>query len=265
MKTINPYNTPRGWLTSLGVIVLAFALFISALITVTTLSGSAVMGAIVANVVLVVVGMIWLRSKANRSDSPIQVRSWAELKQPYFWAMVGAGLVLSWLAGQSLAAWLYSYVGSANFESHVQSQNTAPVVLLLLVTLVLAPAGEEVLMRGVAYTQLRKHLPPVVAAVLTAGIFSLMHLNVVQIAVALPLGLLLAAVYEHTGRLLPVIVLHSIFNLAAALVSVSFVAALASLWFVLLSGTVLAVILWWLYTSAGANAPSVDKSVRRKS
>lgn len=265
MKTANPNNTLKGWLASLGLITVAFALFISVTIGVSQLTHSAAAGAITANVVIVVAGVVWLRSAAHKATTPILVRNLTGPNQPSFWGMVGMGLVLCWIVGQATAAWLYSYLGSANFESQMQSQNATPVALLLLVILVLAPAGEEVLMRGIAYSQLRKHVAPWAAALISAGVFSLLHLNLVQIAVTLPLGLLLAVVYEHTGRLLPVILLHMVFNVGAAFVDPSIVLVLATPWFILVGGSVIAVILVWLYTSAGSNESAGTKAVQVKS
>ena len=103
-----------------------------------------------------------------------------------------------------------------------------PVLLLLFAMVVAAPAGEEALMRGLVYPLLRRRWPVAAAALVSSLAFALLHGNLVQIAVALPLGLLLAFVYEHVRRLWPVIVLHALFNLAAALVPVPLVEVLAT-------------------------------------
>ncbi|MET3172925.1 UNVERIFIED_ORG: membrane protease YdiL (CAAX protease family) [Arthrobacter sp. UYCu721] len=244
----NPNNTLRGWFTSLAVVVGALALYLSAAIIATLLSGSPMTGAVVSNAVLFTAGLLWLHSNRHQGGSEIPVRRHGGLSRgPGFWALVSITLVFCWLVGQAAAMWLYGLVGSSDFDAHAATKAEAPVLLMLLVVMVLAPMGEEMLMRGVAYSRMRRHMPPLAAAVLSTGLFSLMHLNLVQIMVTLPLGILLAIVYEKTGRLTPVILLHAVFNLLSVVVPAALVSALSSLTFVSLGGAVLALLLVRLY------------------
>ncbi|MCB5280572.1 CPBP family intramembrane glutamic endopeptidase [Arthrobacter sp. ES1] len=253
--TADPSIRRQGRLRTFGVLAGALALYVSAALIATLLTGSAVVGAAVSNAGIFTAGLFWLRTQPRRDGSQGPGGSRGTLgRGRRFWALVAASLAFCWLVGQAASAWLYSLVGSPEFDQHTAAKAGAPVVLMLLVVLVLAPMGEEMLMRGVAYTRLRRHLPPLAAALLTSAVFSLLHLNLVQIVVTLPLGLLLAAVYEQTGRLAPVIGLHVVFNLLSALVPVAVVTALGSLTFVLLGGSVLLLLLVRLYLPAGAAA-----------
>ncbi|MGY4541153.1 membrane protease YdiL (CAAX protease family) [Arthrobacter sp. UYNi723] len=244
----NPNNTLRGWVTSAAVIVGALALYLSTAIITTLISGSSMIGAVVSNAVLFTAGLFWLRSNRPQGGSEIPVRKNGDLSRgPGFWALVSILLGVCWLVGQATAVWLYGLVGSSDFDAHAATKAEAPVLLMLLVVLVLAPMGEEMLMRGVTYSRMRRHMPPLAAAVLSTGLFSLMHLNLVQIVVTLPLGILLAMVYEQTGRLTPVILLHAVFNLFSVVVPAALVSALSSLTFVSLGGAVLALLLVRLY------------------
>jgi membrane protease YdiL (CAAX protease family) len=250
----NPNNTARGYASTVAVIVCALALYVSTALVATALSGSPMIGAVASNAALFIAGLFWLSSRWHQDTREITVVPVAQLAGiPRFWALVGLGLVFCWLVGQAASVWLYSYVGSPNFDQHAQTTSEAPALLMLLVVLVLAPMGEEVLMRGVAYSQLRKHVPPLAAAVLTTGVFSLMHLNLVQIVVTVPLGLLLAAVYERTGRLAPIIVMHVIFNVFSVIVPPALVAGFASLPFVLLGGAAIALLLAAIYRGLGTS------------
>jgi membrane protease YdiL (CAAX protease family) len=242
------YSRVPGGLRTCGVLAGALALYVGTALIATLLSGSAVIGAAVSNAGIFIAGLFWLRTQPRRdaSESPANNR-WALGRGRRFWALVAVSLAFCWLVGQAASAWLYSLVGSPEFDQHTATKAGAPVVLTLLVVLVLAPMGEEMLMRGVAYTRLRRHMPPLAAAVLTSAAFSLLHLNLVQIVVTVPLGLLLAAVYEQTGRLAPVIGLHMAFNLLSVLVPVALVNSLSSLAFVSLGGSVLVLLLARLY------------------
>ncbi|MEO3931359.1 type II CAAX endopeptidase family protein [Micrococcaceae bacterium Sec7.4] len=249
----NHINIRRARLRTVGVLAGALALYVSAALAATLLSGSAVVGALVSNAAAFAAGLFWLRTQPRREGSEGPVSNRGVLGQGRgFWALTAASLALCWIVGQAASVWLYSLVGSAEFDQHAAAKSSAPIPLTLLLVLILAPMGEEMLMRGVAYTRLRRHLPPLAAAVVTAAVFSLLHLNLVQIVATLPLGLLLAAVYEQTGRLAPVIGLHAVFNLLSVIVPVALVSSLSSLTFVLLGGSGLALLLVQLYKPLSA-------------
>ncbi|MFM9539977.1 CPBP family intramembrane glutamic endopeptidase [Streptomyces turgidiscabies] len=136
--------------------------------------------------------------------------------------------VLAFLAGQSLALWIYVTAGSAGFDASNQTRHAAGAVATLLLTLVAAPVGEEFLFRGLIYPLLRKRVSILVSTLVTAVVFGLVHGNAVQFASTLPLAVLLALVYEHTRALWPCVLLHLGFNLAAALVPAQVLGALAN-------------------------------------
>lgn len=249
----NPNNSLRGWLPTLAVIAGALVLYLGSALIAAGLTGSAVIGALVSNAVIFTAGVLWLRSGKHRTAVSEPQRS-PQVRRPGFWARAAAALLLCWLAGQAAALWLYGITGSSNFDGHTETKALAPAVLVLALVLVLAPMGEEMLMRGLAYSRLRRHVSPFAAAVLTTGVFSLLHLNIVQLVLTLPLGILLAAVYEQTGRLGAVIGLHMVFNLLSVIVPAAAVAGFASLPFVLVSWSVTAVLLVGLFRRAGISS-----------
>lgn len=251
----NPNNTLRGWLPTVSMIAAALVLYLGSALIATQLSGSTVVGALVSNAVIFAAGILWLRSGKHLTGAAVPVRPRGQLtREPGFWALAFTALLFCWLAGQAAALWVYGLTGSPNFDGNTAAKAQAPAVLMLALVLVLAPLGEEMLMRGVAYSRLRRHVPPFAAAVLTTGVFSLMHLNVVQIVLTLPLGILLAAVYEQTGRLAPVIGMHMVFNLLSVIVPAAAVAGFASLPFVLVGWSAVALLLLRLFRSTGISA-----------
>lgn len=253
MNTGTPLvHTLHGWLATVALVLTGLALFGGTAVAAGQLTGSPVAGAVVANIVLFTAGLVWLRSRTGARASGVRRKPLPGMR---FWAVAAVTLVLCWLVGQAAAVWIYSYTGSPGFDSHASAKQDAPVLLVLLLVLVLAPMGEEMLMRGLAYSRLRRHLPPLAAALLTAGVFSIMHLNLVQLLATLPLGLLLAAVYERTGRLAPVIGMHVAFNLLSLVVPVAAVSGTATLAFVLVAGSVLALLLARLYAPQKASEP----------
>lgn len=91
--------------------------------------------------------------------------------------------------------------------------------VVAVVVVVLAPAAEEVLFRGVLYRWMRARIGRVLAAAISALLFSAVHLQVPQAALLFALGLVLAFVVEETRSLWPAIALHAIFNGVALVLS----------------------------------------------
>ncbi|MFF8918022.1 CPBP family intramembrane glutamic endopeptidase [Streptomyces sp. NPDC015032] len=143
------------------------------------------------------------------------------------WAVLGCA-ALAFLAGQSLALWIYVAAGSAGFDASNQTRHAAGAAATLLLTLVAAPAGEEFLFRGLVYPMLRRRAGVLVSTLATAVVFGLLHGNAVQFASTLPLAVLLALLYERTRALWPCVLLHLGFNLAATFVPAQTLGALAN-------------------------------------
>ncbi|KAB7839460.1 CPBP family intramembrane glutamic endopeptidase [Streptomyces mobaraensis] len=143
------------------------------------------------------------------------------------WTVVGCAF-LAFLAGQSLALWIYVTTGSTGFDASNQTRHAAGATATLLLAVVAAPAGEEAMFRGLIYPLLRKRVSILASTLITTVVFSLLHGNAVQFASTLPLAVLLALIYEHARVLWPCVLLHLGFNLAAALVPAQALGALAN-------------------------------------
>ena len=89
-----------------------------------------------------------------------------------------------------------------------------PIVLglTLLLACVVGPTAEEFFFRGVVYAAVRKRCSWVVAGLLSAAIFSAVHTNVIGFIPIMLLGFLLAYVYERTGSIISLIVIHTLHN-----------------------------------------------------
>lgn len=146
---------------------------------------------------------------------------------PHLWLALAGLAVLAFLAGQAASKWAYLAQGSPGFEASAEVRQAAGVAVTALLTLVLAPVGEEALFRGLVYPLLRRRIGIVVSTTITAAVFGLVHANVVQFVAILPLAVLVALAYERTRTLLPCVLMHVGFNLAAVFVPTGFLALLA--------------------------------------
>ena len=107
-------------------------------------------------------------------------------------------------------------------ESHLVSNPVLPEIVgansgvtttILFVAVVgLAPFFEEIIFRGFLYRQLKARAGSVGAAIVSAAAFSAVHLSPGTLVPLFGLGLLLAAVTERSGGLLPAMLLHGLWN-----------------------------------------------------
>lgn len=129
-------------------------------------------------------------------------------------ALSAAGLMVDWVI-----AWLAEPLGLSMhwtdwFDPALVWGSAAQAGLTLIDYLVFAPIFEEIVFRGLLFGTLRRRLPFLPAALLSALLFSLAHgyglLGLVSIGAS---GMIWAWAYERTGSLLPGMLAHSVNNL----------------------------------------------------
>lgn len=180
----------------------------------------------VGGIVVVLVGALRAVRPRWVAYEPAPVSTGGTKVAGAFWGLAALAVVLAFLAGQSLAVLLYAQIGSQSYDTHVESQRTSPLVLVLALTLVVAPLSEEALLRGLMFPLLRRKIGVVVSMLVTTTAFALMHGNLIQVVVTVPLGLVLSVVAERTRQLWQCVVLHAGFNLLALFVPAKGIAAL---------------------------------------
>lgn len=99
------------------------------------------------------------------------------------------------------------------------SRDPVFVALVVPTVAVVAPAGEELLFRGVLFGWLRTRLPLAAAIALSAAVFAGLHLIVPLLPVLLVFGMATALVYETTGSTLNSFVMHATQNTLAVVVT----------------------------------------------
>jgi len=86
-------------------------------------------------------------------------------------------------------------------------------ILLVAITAVLAPLGEEVLFRGILYPTVLRYGFPRLAIWGPSLLFAAIHQNLVTFVPLLVLAVILTLLYKRTGNLLAPIVAHAMFNI----------------------------------------------------
>lgn len=100
-----------------------------------------------------------------------------------------------------------------NAPSPIQNiTDEVPIAALATLSILIVPIGEEALMRGFVYPIMRQRFSAPVTIALSACLFALLHGNIVQIILTLPLGIACGYMYEQTHSLMQCIGIHMLFN-----------------------------------------------------
>jgi membrane protease YdiL (CAAX protease family) len=101
--------------------------------------------------------------------------------------------------------------------------NAGPLaaVPVVLVIAVIAPIAEEIFFRGMLFGGLRRRLPTIPAAAISAVVFGALHATtgITAVPPLIIFGFVLALLYEKTGSLVPGMIAHAINNSLALIVS----------------------------------------------
>ena len=84
----------------------------------------------------------------------------------------------------------------------------------------IAPVTEEIVFRGVVYTWLVSHVPPVAAIAVCGCVFALFHLTPSVVLTVLPLGVFLSALRWWYDSVIPGVIVHMFVNMLASLLLV---------------------------------------------
>lgn len=103
-------------------------------------------------------------------------------------------------------------------QALAETQGLGLRVLAVVAVGIVAPFAEEVVFRGVSFRGLRRRLGFFPAAALSAGLFSLAHLDLQHVLQLFVVGIVLAWTVERSGSILPGILLHAGINLTSLLV-----------------------------------------------
>lgn len=121
----------------------------------------------------------------------------------------------------SLTLWV-SRISMPNFINGAFEDLTVSPIILVISAAVVAPIYEEIIFRGILLKGMSKKINPIIALVVSALFFAVVHLNVPQGINAFLLGLVIGFIYLTTESIYLSIFAHFINNLLALSVSSRF-------------------------------------------
>ena len=97
-------------------------------------------------------------------------------------------------------------------EESAKKENIRTLIFFVVMAVAVAPIAEEILFRGILYPAINQIGHPLLAAIGTALLFALFHVNLLTFASLTVVALGLIALYEFTDNLLAPITAHAVFN-----------------------------------------------------
>ena len=97
-------------------------------------------------------------------------------------------------------------------EEATKPDQTGPLIFFVVMAVAVAPVAEEFLFRGILYPAIKQIGYPRLAAIGTALLFALFHVNLLTFASLTAVALVLIALYEFTDNLIAPIIAHAVFN-----------------------------------------------------
>lgn len=164
--------------------------------------------------------------------------------------VIGTAMTLG-IATNNIIAMTPLVEKSVGFTQANEAFFAGQMIYELLGSCLLIPIAEELLYRGVVYKRLRLMVGVTPAILLSALLFGMMHVNLVQLLYAGVLGLLLAFLLEWTGKLYAPILGHIAANLAAVVrqetgwLDFSYQPTVAGIGFTLFMLLIAAVLIWY--------------------
>lgn len=177
----------------------------------------------IATAVEMIVVLLWYKLAFVKKYTSEQK---AEFRNNVLKGKVFAILAIAAVGCYSLDILIASLVGLVSPESMdsfnelMATATSGNAVISFLTIVVLAPIAEEIAFRGIIFRILSKRTTPVAAIIISAVLFGIFHLNIMQAIYVLPIGLLLAYTAYKCKSVLPCIFIHMINNFMPTVVGI---------------------------------------------
>lgn len=126
------------------------------------------------------------------------------------------GILFAWVGAHTLTQ-VYMYFSDSRSilgDMLADSKNTAQIISILTLVILVAPVCEEFVFRGFVQTVSQRIMPVWASITVSTLAFALIHGNGPQIIFAILIGALFGYVYAYTQRIRNTIILHMTCNLA---------------------------------------------------
>lgn len=162
---------------------------------------------------LLTLALAWAVASRFGKISPLKSLGLSWPRNFGVWKSIGLAILLLGVSGVIV----YKFGGQDTDVERILRSSRAAAVLMAIIAAATAPLVEEVIYRGLLYSALQRLAGPVLAVVVVFSIFAGLHVfqywpNAGAIAAISLLSLVLTVIRARTGRLLPCVAIHLVFN-----------------------------------------------------
>lgn len=164
-----------------------------------------------------IVFFVWYRYEI-RGEARGKLKNFITVKGILLFIFLGIGCQFFFTGAMTLIQPLFTDIFS-DYAKVIEGLTAGNEIVVLLLTLMIAPVTEELIFRGVTLHLANRQVPFLGANILQAVLFGIYHGNIIQGIYAALLGFLLGAVYYKYKSIFAPILLHMIIN-ASSLITV---------------------------------------------
>jgi len=159
-------------------------------------------------IVLGISGYVYLKKtgEVTKKEKVFEAKS-------FFYIIVFS--LFTFYANMSLATYVYLRLASKISAARAENANHTPFALLVLISCILAPLTEEIMMRLFSYNLLKRGSNWIVSACVTAFVFGALHGTYEHLISGFFFGLTAVLIYEITGTIVASIIYHMFYNFLA--------------------------------------------------
>ncbi|MFB1100175.1 lysostaphin resistance A-like protein [Terribacillus sp. JSM ZJ617] len=152
-----------------------------------------------------------------------------DMRTPAVRSATGPGMTIVWIiigffgayAGQVIAGLIETYAfgitqGSENTSNILDAVREVPAFVLIVV--VFAPVLEEIIFRKILFGEIYKRTNFFVAVLISALVFGAVHGDFLHLLQYFVMGVVFAALYVQTKRIIVPIITHSLMNLMVVII-----------------------------------------------
>jgi membrane protease YdiL (CAAX protease family) len=165
-------------------------------------------------------GVTLLIARGTRLRSTLALRRPGSLSRAAW--QTPLALVAVWIAGAALSPLLPAGEEQGFVPDRWEPEHAGALAANAVVVVLVGPAVEELVYRGLGYSALRAHLGTAAAVLFSALAFAGAHGLVVGLPILLVFGVAVALLRRSSESVYPGIVLHALFNAAALALGIFF-------------------------------------------
>ena len=166
-------------------------------------------------ILLIVLLYVIIRVVSNQGEKP-SVRDYFSLKRIKLSTagisiLIAISMYFVVVGFMAVATELFPALGES-YNDAMGTDEKTNWLFLFLTTVIGAPLVEELIYRNMAITNMRRAMPPIAAALISAVVFGAVHGHPLQIVYAASLGVIFGILFVRTDSIYPSLIAHTVFN-----------------------------------------------------